>query len=270
MKAIKAENLYFTYPAGVEALKGINLEIEEGESTGIIGENGAGKTTMVRHFNGLLRPTEGDVLVHGKNTKENTTKELSKTSGYVFQNPSNQIFKSKVYDEVAFGPRNLGYSGDKVRKLVKSALKEVNLWEERKEHPYDLNYNRRKLVAIASVRAMDTDIFILDEPTTAQDPHHKKIVSSLIDKMLDEDMTVISISHDMEFIAKNCDRIFVLRQGKIFLRGKTPEVYSQPKRLKKTFLEPPLITQLAQRFESVPDDSLTVEEVYKAVKKELG
>lgn len=266
MKAIKIEDLHFTYPAGVKALRGIDLEIDQGKSIGIIGENGAGKTTLVKQFNGLLKPTKGNAIVMGNNTKEKKTRELSQICGYVFQNPSDQIFKNSIYDEVAFGPRNLDFPEEKVEKLVRKALKEVNLWDERKKHPYDVNYNRRKLVAIASVRAMDTDIFILDEPTTAQDPKHKKTVENLIEKMLKEGKTVITISHDMEFIANNTDRVFVMREGKIFMRGKTSEVYSQPEKLKKTFLNPPLITQLAQKFESIPDSALTVGEVYKAVK----
>lgn len=270
MKALKIEGLHFTYPAGVKALKGIDLEIDQGESIGIIGENGAGKTTLVKHFNGLLKPTEGKAHVMGKDTQEKSIRELSQVCGYVFQNPQNQIFQNRIFDEVAFGPRNMGFSEDKVRKKVKKALKEVELWDKKEDHPYDVNYNKRKLIAIASIRAMDTDIFILDEPTTAQDPKHKRIASSIIDKLLEEGKTVVTISHDMEFIAHNTDRVFVLRDGNIMLRGKTPEVYSKPKELSKTFLEPPLITQLAQEFEDIPDDVLRVEEFYKHAKKKSG
>lgn len=270
MTSIEIKDLEFTYPAGVKALKGINLKVQEGESIGIIGENGAGKTTLVKHFNGLLKPTKGNVIVMGKNTRENTTRELSKLCGYVFQNPENQIFQHRIFDEVAFGPRNFNLPEEEVEKRVKNALKEVELWEERDKHPYDVNYNKRKLIAIASIRAMDTDIFILDEPTTAQDPKHKRIVRNIIDKLLEEGKNVVTISHDMEFIAHNTDRVFVLRDGNIMLRGKTPEVYSNPKELSKTFLEPPLITQLAQRFKDIPNDVLRVEEFYKHVKKGLG
>jgi energy-coupling factor transport system ATP-binding protein len=162
-------DLYFTYPAGVDALRGISLTIESGEQVAIVGQNGAGKTTLVKHLNGLLQPTRGQVLIGDWNTREHSVAKLARRVGYVFQNPDEQLFSKNVGTEVAFGPRNLGYDGDQVQALVRDALAMTELSDKTETNPYDLSATWRKMVALASIISMDTDIVIFDEPTTGQD-----------------------------------------------------------------------------------------------------
>src|SRR5512142_1192954 len=169
MMKIEISNLYFSYPSGVEALRGVSLTIESGEQVAIVGQNGAGKTTLVKHFNGLLLPTRGQVRIGDWNTREHSVAKLARRVGYVFQNPDEQLFSRNVGKEVAFGPRNLGYADDKVQSLVRDALEMTELADKTETNPYDLSATWRKMVALASVIAMDTEIVIFDEPTTGQD-----------------------------------------------------------------------------------------------------
>ena len=141
---IKVRGLKFKYPAGVTALKNVDLEIMKGEVVAIIGQNGSGKTTLVKHFNGLLKPTRGDVFVNGKDTENFTTAQLSHEVGYVFQNPDDQLFTNKVIEEVRFGPKNLKFSEKETNEKVKYSLKLIGLWKKKNIHPLDLNLDEKK------------------------------------------------------------------------------------------------------------------------------
>ncbi len=166
---IEITDLHFRYPAGIEALRGISLTIESGEQVAIVGQNGAGKTTLVKHFNGLLQPTSGQVLIGDWDTTKYSVAKLARRVGYVFQNPDEQLFSKNVGTEVAFGPRNLGFNSEQVQALVKDALALTELSDKTETNPYDLSATWRKMVALASIISMDTDIVIFDEPTTGQD-----------------------------------------------------------------------------------------------------
>nr|MBD3312153.1 ATP-binding cassette domain-containing protein [archaeon] len=261
---IDFKKVSFTYPVGVTALRGIGFSIKSGERVGLIGQNGSGKTTLMKLCNGLLKPSKGRVLINGEDTVPQSIASLSSIVGYVFQNPDDQIFSSTIFDEVAFGPRNLGFKKKELKSSVKDSLEKVGLWKRRKSHPYDVGYNQRKLITIASILAMDTDAVILDEPTTGQDPVGKRVVTKIV-KSLSEDKTFIVASHDIEFIAGTCDRVIVLDDGKLVLDDSTRRVFSKKSLLKKLGLSPPMITRVCQRVKGLKNDCLTVKEVVSGV-----
>ena len=204
---IEIRDLQFTYPNGIVALAGINLTIDSGEQVAIVGQNGAGKTTLVKHFNGLLQPSSGYVGIGDWDTKFTSVAKMAKRVGYVFQNPDEQLFSKNVGAEVAFGPRNLGFSGEQVERQVNDALVMVELSDKTETNPYDLSPTWRKLVAIASIIAMDTDIVIFDEPTTGQDAANIARIAQVIRVLRERGKTVITITHDIDFCAENFERV---------------------------------------------------------------
>ncbi|HMV30276.1 MAG TPA: ABC transporter ATP-binding protein [Anaerolineales bacterium] len=243
---IEINDLRFTYPTGLEALKGINLTIQSGEQVAIVGQNGAGKTTLVRHFNGLLRPSSGTVLIGDWETSKYSTAKLASRVGYVFQNPDEQLFSRDVLTEVAFGPRNLGYAKEKVDDLVKRALSLTELSDKTETNPYDLSPTWRKMVALASIIAMDTPIVIFDEPTTGQDAVNVGRIAHVIAELKREGKTVITITHDIDFCAENFDRVIALSKGQILLDGIARDVLGQEEILSQTYVDPPQLTRLGK------------------------
>ncbi len=245
---IVVENLHFSYPGGVDAIRGVSLVIETGEQVALIGQNGSGKTTLVRHFNGLLKPTQGRVLVGEWDTRDSTVARLAARVGYVFQNPDEQLFCKTVQDEVAFGPRNLGYAANKIATLVIDALAMVELLDQKETNPYDLSPTWRKMVALASVVAMDTPVVIFDEPTTGQDAASVARIANVIAALRGRGKTVIAITHDIDFCAENFERIIALGQGQVLLDGSSQEVLGQEETLALTFVDPPQLTRLGKRL----------------------
>jgi len=267
MNKMEVKDLHFSYDRNEEILSGINL-IFDCRSTAIIGQNGAGKTTFVKLLKGLLRPTQGDVIFNGINAKESTVAGLAKYIGLVFQNPNDQIFKNKVIDEVIFGPLNIGQIPEKARENSLNALKTVGLYEKIDENPYDLSLSERKLISIASIVAMNTEIIIFDEPTIAQDYNGKEKIKSIIKDLSCKGKLVIAITHDMDFVAETFERTLVFAKGNVLLDGTTREVYSLIEELESAYLEPPNVTQLCQRL-GVEETFLTVEEFINHKKKGL-
>jgi energy-coupling factor transport system ATP-binding protein len=245
---IEIKDLHFTYPAGVEALRGISLNIDSGEQVGIVGQNGAGKTTLVKHLNGLLLPTRGQVLIGDWDTTKHSVAKLAKRVGYVFQNPDEQLFSKNVGLEVAFGPRNLGFTGEQVQSLVQDALAMTELSDKTETNPYDLSATWRKMVALASVIAMDTPIVIFDEPTTGQDAMNIARIANAIKTLRERGKTVITITHDIDFCAENFERVIAMAQGNVLLDGKTNDVLRQDEILATTYVDPPQLTRLAKRL----------------------
>ncbi len=247
---IAVELVVFVYPDGTRALNGVDLKIAPGERVAIVGQNGSGKSTLVRHFDGLLRPTEGRVLVDGADTARLHVAQLAARVGLAFQNPDRQIFAGRVRAEVAFGPRNLGRSGAELDRDVDEALEAVGLAGTADANPYDLGYSRRKLLAIASILAMRTPVVILDEPTTGQDARGAGRVRAIIEGLSAEGRTVITISHDMRFVAETARRVVVMRAGRIVLDGTPADVFSEPSwpALASTYLEPTLAAQVGARL----------------------
>lgn len=245
---IEIKDLHFTYPSGVQALRGISLTIEAGEQVAIIGQNGAGKTTLARHLNGLLQPTSGEVRIGDWGTRRYSTAKLAARVGYVFQNPDDQLFSRDVQTEVAFGPKNLGYPKERVEALVSEALEMTDLLQKRETNPYDLSPTWRKMVAIASVIAMDTPIVIFDEPTTGQDAATIERIANVIRVLRERGKTILTITHDMDFCAENFERVIVMSQGQVLLDGKANDVLGQEEILATTYVEPPQLTRLGKRL----------------------
>lgn len=264
MHEIKIDQLYFAYQEKIEVLKGINLTLGN-ESTAIIGQNGAGKTTFVKLLKRLLRPTKGNIFYNGENLQGYTAANLSKHIGLVFQNPNEQIFKSKVIDEVMFGPLNVGQNEEQAKRSAHNALDAVGLASYGDENPYDLSLAERKMVAIASILAMDTDVIIFDEPTMGQDLEGKKRIKSIIRNLRKQGKLVICILHDMDFAAEIFERIIVLNQGEVLLDGHPKEVFANKSVLKEAHLEEPYVMQIANRL-GIDGVFLTEEELIERLK----
>ncbi|MBX3090986.1 MAG: ABC transporter ATP-binding protein [Cryobacterium sp.] len=242
---VSFDGVRYTYPGGVEAVKGVTLAIPSGQRFAIVGQNGAGKTTLVRHLNGIFQPTEGTVHVGDWTTTGHTIAELSAKVGYVFQNPDEQLFARRVIDDVAFGPRNLGFDLDRAEALVAAALEQTGLSAEAETHPHHLSLSERKRVALAAVLAMDTPIVVLDEPTTGQDERGVRMIATIVEKLQSEGRTVIAITHDMDFCAENFERTVVMAQGEVLADGAPSEVFIQDAVLEKARVEAPQLARLA-------------------------
>jgi energy-coupling factor transport system ATP-binding protein len=250
MTTIAVQGLVHVYPGGVRALDGVDLEFRGSERVAIVGQNGSGKTTLVRHLNGLLRPTAGRVVVDGADAARTSVARLAHQVGLCFQNPDDQVFAGSVRAEVAFGPRNLGLRRAALAEAVGSALRLVGLDGLEDVNPYDLGYSRRKLLAIASVLAMGTEILVLDEPTTGQDAPGIERIERLIGALADAGRTVIAISHDMRFVAETFERVVVMRGGRIILDGTPAEVFAEGnwEALASTYLEPPYAARVSAQL----------------------
>ena len=243
-KLFRMEDISFSYQKHVPVLDHLNLSFDQ-RTTAIIGQNGAGKTTLVRLLKGLLKPVSGTVYFGGEDISKKTVAMLAGKVGYVFQNPDDQIFKYNVLDEVMFGPLNIGMSQ---KEKAEKALEMMGLSGKEKENPYDLEMYERKMVAIASVVAMDTDVVILDEPTIAQDYPGKKRIGDMIASLAENGKLVIAILHDMDFVAERFERVIVMAHGTILADGTSEEIFAQDAILKEARLQKPYMTQLMERF----------------------
>jgi energy-coupling factor transport system ATP-binding protein len=260
---LAVEELVHVYAEGaVRALDGVDLAFPEGQRVALVGQNGSGKTTLVRHLDGLLRPTTGRVLVDGSDARGRTVAALAHDVGLMFQDPDRQIFAGNVRSEVEFGPRNLGVRGAQLASTVAAALDAVGLTGEERTNPYDLGYSRRKLLALASVLAMQTPVVVLDEPTTGQDARGVERVAQIVADLSAAGRTVIAISHDMRFVAEHFERIVVMRAGRIILDGTPDAVFAEASwpALASTYLEPPYAARVGARLGlgSTPTDASVV------------
>lgn len=244
---LRVEDLAHVYPGGTRALDGVNLSIGAGERVAIVGQNGSGKTTLVKHLNGLLRPTEGTVRVAGRDIAGDPVHLVARTVGFVFQNPDDQLFNRSIEREVAFGPRNVGFPEDLARRLVDTAIAAVGLADARGDNPYDRNVSDRKLVALASVLAMDPAVLVLDEPTTGQDGPGVARVGAIVDAWRAAGRSVIAITHDMEFAARHFGRIVVMRDGAVVADGPPATAFAPAGHdlLASTGLTPPPAARIA-------------------------
>ena len=244
------EDLVHDYPNGVRALDGVSLRIGAGEAVAVVGQNGSGKTTLVRHLNGLLRPTGGRVMVGGTDAAGLRVAELARQVGLVFQDPDRQIFAGSVRDEVAFGARNVGLRGGELDHAVAEALAAVGLAGAERTNPYDLGAALRKLLAIASVLAMRTAVLVLDEPTTGQDRHGVTRIRDVVAAAHAAGRTVLTVTHDLRFVAETSARVVVLRAGTLVFDGTPAEAFARGRwdLLRSTGLEPPPAAVTAERL----------------------
>ena len=254
MEAIlRVENLTHTYSAGTpferSAVDGINLTVLPGEYLGIIGHTGSGKSTLIQHLNGLLKPTAGHIYLNGRDIWE-TPREIRKVRfrvGLVFQYPEYQLFEETVYKDIAFGPVNMGLGGDEIDRRVRSAAAFVGLTEEQLHaSPFALSGGQKRRAAIAGVIAMEPEVLILDEPTAGLDPRgREKILGQIRAYHREKGTAVILVSHSMEEIARNVDRIAVLHRGRNYMDGTPREVFARAEELESIGLDVPQATRVA-------------------------
>ncbi len=276
---IRTQELKYVYE-GVDgepdtvAIDGLDLTIQAGTFTAILGHNGSGKSTLARHFNAVLLPVGGKVYVRGMDTAdEELTLEIRRRVGIVFQNPDNQIVANVVEEDVAFAPENLGVPSDEIRRRVGKALERVGMYEFREHAPHLLSGGQKQRVAIAGVLAMEPECVVFDEPTAMLDPQGRDDVVDIMHKLRDSgSVTVVLITHHMEE-AVGADRIIVMNEGKIAMDGTPAEVFSRVEQLREIGLEVPettrLIWELRQRGLDLPLDALTPEACARAIEKEL-
>lgn len=243
---IKAQNVWFRYKKKW-VLRNVSFEVNQGEFLGILGRNGSGKTTLAKHLNGLLKPDKGKVLVKGRDTRESATSDLSKHVGYVFQNPKHQISSAKVREEVEFGPLNLGMEDP--RKAAEEALKTVNLENKIDSTTYSLSKGEKQRLAIASLIAMDPDVLIIDEPTTGQDYETCQNIMRLAEDFCDRQKAVVMISHDLDLITRWTDRVVLLDNGEVKMKGESQEILSRGKEIEKFGLKVPETIKISEKLD---------------------
>lgn len=267
---IEVIDLSYTYQAGsgrgISALTGVNLQINRGEMLAITGQNGSGKSTLARHFNALLIPKEGTVLVDGLSTaNKDNIPNIRKMVGMVFQNPDNQLISSIVEEDIAFGPENLGLQPSEIKERVDHALKTLNIEDLRFESPNQLSEGQKQLVAIAGVIAMKPRCIVLDEPTAHLDPRgRREVLESILRLNSDEGITTILLTHYMNEVI-HCDRMIVMDQGKIEMEGSPGEIFGRGEEILKLGLDFPIAAQLAQGLRSegveVPEHIIHTKEI---------
>ena len=233
-------DLCHCYPDGTEALRGITFRIHHGESVAVVGANGAGKSTLLLHLNGYLAPTRGDVRIGDTPVVRTTLPEVRRTVGMVFQDPDDQLFMPTVFDDVAFGPLNLGLPPAEVERRVADALEQVGVAHLHNKPPYRLSGGEKRRVAIATVLSMSPDILVLDEPTTGLDPYARRQIMGLL---RDFNHTKIITSHDLDMVMELCERTIVLREGRVAADGPTREIFGNDELLATCRLERPLSMQ---------------------------
>lgn len=271
---IKIDNLYFQYPHGEGeepklAIKGVNLEIEEGSFTAIIGQNGSGKSTLAKNLNGLLLPSKGAVYVSGMDTRdEDKIWDIRQTAGMVFQNPDNQLVSAIVEDDVAFGPENIGIDPVEIRARVDEALDAVKMGKYKRKAPHLLSGGQKQRIAIAGVVAIRPRCIIFDEPTAMLDPRGRKDIMEIIEKLHREGITVILITHFMDEAVK-ADRVVIMNKGEILLDGTPEHVFSQDELIRSARLDVPMAAEIAiylrENGIDVPPDVVTAERLKEFV-----
>lgn len=274
---IRTDHLTMTYgvntPFEKVAVNDLNIEIKEGEFLGIIGHTGSGKSTLVQMLNGLITPTSGKVLLRDKDINENKKKlrEVRFQVGMVFQYPEYQLFEETVYRDIAFGPTNMGLTGDELDKRVRESARFTGLKDKLLDKsPFDLSGGEKRRAAIAGVIAMDPDVLILDEPTAGLDPQGRdKLLNQILAYHKERKNTVILVSHSMEDIARVADRILVMNKGNAEILAPKRKVFAQGERLEKMGLRVPQITKITQLLQKkgidLPDGILTVEEAFDSI-----
>lgn len=280
---IKAENVNYIYQQGMpferQALYDVNIEIEDGSLVALIGHTGSGKSTLIQHFNALVKPTSGKIIINGigVTAPKADLRLVRKTVGLVFQYPEHQLFEETVYKDIAFGPKNMGFSDEEIDKRVRESAALVGLKEKHlTRSPFDLSGGQKRRVAIAGVLAMNPKVLILDEPTAGLDPKGRDEILATIKKLHEEnkEMIIIFVSHSMEDVAKTAERVIVMNDGHVEMQGTVAEVFAQAEHLQKIGLNVPQVTLLTDKLRlagyDLPEHIYTVKYAADAIKKLIG
>ena len=280
---IKAENVNYIYQQGMpferQALYDVNIEIKDGSLVAIIVHTGSGKSTLIQHFNALVKPTSGKIIINGIDVTapKADLRLVRKTVGLVFQYPEHQLFEETVYKDIAFGPKNMGFSDEEIDKRVRESAALVGLKEKHlTRSPFDLSGGQKRRVAIAGVLAMNPKVLILDEPTAGLDPKGRDEILATIKKLHEEnkEMIIIFVSHSMEDVAKTAERVIVMNDGHVEMQGTVAEVFAQAEHLQKIGLNVPQVTLLTDKLRlagyDLPEHIYTVKYAADAIKKLIG
>jgi energy-coupling factor transport system ATP-binding protein len=257
---IRAEKVGFNYPNGTRVLKGVDFEICRGEFIALMGQNGTGKTTLAKHLNGLLKPTEGKVVVEGLDTHVTSISTLSSKIGYVFQNPDHQIFSKDVSEELAFGPKNLKWDEQRIAAAVQKSLKDIGMEGRDHDEPFFMGLAERKLIAIASILIMEPDVLVLDEPATGADYGVALRIMRYISDLHKKGLTVVIITHDVSLAANYASRMIVMNQGRIALDGDPKEVFKHRGKLRECHVSLPQVADLSAELKDkgIPENIIRV------------
>jgi energy-coupling factor transport system ATP-binding protein len=258
---MQTNNLWYAYPGGLTALRDVSLSFCQSEFVAIMGRNASGKTTFIKHLNALLKPTKGEVIVSGVDTRKVTVAELSRTVGFVFQNPNDHLFADSVEDEIAFTLKSIGFEGKTVTSRVDEMLEQFKITEYRKQYPRYLSGGERQRVALASVIVAKPKILILDEPTRGMDYRLKTELMNFLNEYRKDGNIVIMVTHDVEIVAEYADRVILLSEGKVVVDDDKRKVLSN------ALLFSPQMNRLVQAFEKydVPQDILTAVEALEII-----
>jgi energy-coupling factor transport system ATP-binding protein len=245
---IICNNLNFSYTNGSQVLKEVSFNINSGEFVAIIGQNGAGKTTLMKHLNGLLRSGPSKISINGYDAATTKTSVLAAQIGFLFQNPDHQIFCSTVYEEIAFGLKNIGKNNTEIDLIVKETASRVGIEAFLPDSPFSLGKGQRQRLALASVLAMNPDVLVLDEPTTGQDYRESLEIMDIIKSLNDKGKTIIMVTHDMELVSLYTQRVIVLHLGRVIEDGPTAIVLGKTDSLALSHLKSPQILELSQKM----------------------
>ena len=271
--AIEVKNISYTYPGStVTAVENVSMKIEKGERVAIIGQNGAGKSTTVKLMNNIYKPTSGEIIIDGINTKNQTTAQTAPHVGYVFQNPFNQITGARdtVYGEIAYGLENFGVPVEEIKTRVEKIMEITNTTYLQEKNPFELSGGQQQRVALASVLVLEPDILVIDEPTSQLDPQETERVFEIIKTMKQMGKTIILVEHKMELVAEYCDEVVVLHQGKVIRHGDKHDVLSEIE-LEKFGVMLPLTVYLANELKKhgvrMKDNIITSDEMADQLQK---
>ena len=248
MNVIKTTGLEYSYPDRTKALSGIDFETKQGEKIAVLGPNGSGKTTLFYHFNGLVEPTKGEIKVFGESISNSNIDEIRRRVGLVFQNPDTQLFAHTVYEDIAFGPRNIGLPADDVKTKVSQVLHRFDIENLAGKNPANLSGGQKKRVSIAGVVAMEPDVLVLDEPTANMDARGVTDTIEILDELNHEGKTIIISTHDSDLAASWADRVYILNKGQVFRSGTPGHIFADEKLLSEAGLKHPVLMQTFREF----------------------
>lgn len=260
---LKADELRFSYDDdNTHSLNGLSLDIKKGQKIAVMGANGSGKSTFFLCCTGILKPQSGKLFFHGKELTygKKDLLDLRSKVGIVFQDPDNQLFCASVYQEISFGPLNLGISEEKVRKEVEDMIERLEITPFRHKPTHALSGGQKKQVSIADILVMHPEIIILDEPAAALDPRHTVMVNHIVNQMTEDGITVLMATHDVNYAYEWADEVILFESGKVLMQGSPRQVFSDKEILKKTNLEPPMVLEFFESLcrKGILDDSLPV------------